>query len=60
MRDGTAWPVPGRTDGRFCDVVSFRGIETSHLHIYVDPDFTGQDAARFFWGTELGGPPPQP
>jgi hypothetical protein len=56
MRDGMAWPVPGRSDGRFCNVFRFRGDEISHLHIYVDPDFTGQDADRYFWGAEPGGP----
>jgi ketosteroid isomerase-like protein len=50
MKDGTAWPVEGRTDGRFCNVFRFRGDLISHLHIYVDPDFTGQDESRFYWG----------
>ncbi|HUC19668.1 MAG TPA: nuclear transport factor 2 family protein [Acetobacteraceae bacterium] len=58
MRDGTAWPIPGRSDGRFCNVFRFRKDEISHLHIYVDPDFTGQDADRFFWDVESGGPAP--
>jgi ketosteroid isomerase-like protein len=56
MKDGTAWPVPGRSDGRFCNVFRFRGDRVSHLHIYVDPDFTGQDADRFFWGAESAVP----
>lgn len=50
-KDGTAWPVPGRSDGRFCNVFRFRDDRISQLHIYVDPDFLGQDADRFFWGT---------
>lgn len=49
-KDGTAWPSPGRSDGRFCNVFRFRGDLISHLHIYVDPDFTGQDTDRFYWG----------
>ena len=56
MKDGTAWPVPGRSDGRFCNVFRFRGDRVSHLHIYVDPDFTGQDADHFFWGAESAVP----
>lgn len=50
LKDGTAWPVKGRTDGRFCNVFRFRGDQISHLHIYVDPDFAGQDESRFYWG----------
>lgn len=49
-RSGTAWPVQGRTDGRFCNVFRFRGELIAGLHIYVDPDFTGQDEDRFYWG----------
>jgi ketosteroid isomerase-like protein len=49
-KDGTPWPVKGRTDGHFCNVFRFRGELISHLHIYVDPDFTGQDEGRFYWG----------
>ncbi|WP_298225653.1 nuclear transport factor 2 family protein [Acidocella sp.] len=49
-KDGTTWPVPGRSDGRFCNVFRFREDLISHLHIYVDPDFLGQDLDRFFWG----------
>ena len=49
-KDGTAWPVPGRSDGRFCNVFRFREDLISHLHVYVDPDFAGLDADRFFWG----------
>jgi len=51
-KDGTAWPVTGRSDGRFCNVFRFRGELISHLHIYVDPDFAGRDTDRFFWGLE--------
>lgn len=49
LTDGSSWPVEGKTDGRFCNVFRFRGDLISHLHIYVDPDFTGQDRARFYW-----------
>jgi ketosteroid isomerase-like protein len=58
MTDGTTWPVPGRSDGRFCNVFRFRGDEISHLHIYVDPDFTGQDADRFLWDVGSDGSVP--
>jgi ketosteroid isomerase-like protein len=51
-KDGTAWPVKGRSDGRFCNVFRFRDDLISHLHIYVDPDFAGRDTDRFYWGLE--------
>jgi ketosteroid isomerase-like protein len=54
LKDGSPWPVAGRSDGKFCNVFRFRGRLISHLHIYVDPDFTGDDAARFFWGAAPG------
>lgn len=49
-KDGTPWPVKGRSDGRFCNVFRFRDDLISHLHIYVDPDFAGRDTERFYWG----------
>jgi hypothetical protein len=51
-KDGTSWPVKGRTDGRFCNVFRFRDDLISHLHIYADPDFTGRDKDRFYWGLD--------
>ncbi|PLZ00721.1 nuclear transport factor 2 family protein [Burkholderia sp. WAC0059] len=51
-KDGTPWPVKGRSDGRFCNVFRFRDDLISHLHIYVDPDFAGRDTERFYWGLE--------
>ncbi|PLZ00834.1 nuclear transport factor 2 family protein [Burkholderia sp. WAC0059] len=50
--DGTPWPVAGRSDGKFCNVFRFRGDLISHLHIYVDPDISGADTERFFWGLD--------
>ena len=51
-KGGAAWPVKGRSDGRFCNVFRFRGELISHLHVYVDPDFAGRDTDRFYWGLE--------
>ncbi|WNI18468.1 nuclear transport factor 2 family protein [Actinacidiphila sp. ITFR-21] len=47
---GVAWP-DGRPEleGRYCNAFEFRGDKISRLHIYVDPDFLGQDADRFLW-----------
>jgi ketosteroid isomerase-like protein len=36
--------------GRFCNVFKFRDGRISSLHIYLDPDYTGEDEARFRWG----------
>ena len=49
--DGKAW-IGGRTPGgRFCNVFRFRGDRIASVHIYLDPDYTGEDTARFRWGT---------
>jgi hypothetical protein len=47
---GQSW-VGGETPGgRFCNVFRFRGSQIASLHVYLDPDYTGQDEARFRWG----------
>lgn len=48
-QDGTPWPIPGRSEGRFCNIFRFRDTLISHLYIDVDPDFMSQDIDRFFW-----------
>lgn len=41
----------GKTpDGRFCNAFKFRDGRISSLHIYLDPDYAGEDEARFRWG----------
>ena len=47
---GKAW-AGGRTPGgRFCNVFKFQDGRISSVHIYLDPDYTGEDEARFRWG----------
>src|SRR5450432_3018313 len=47
---GKSW-VGGKTPGgRFCNVFKFRNERIISLHIYLDPDYTGDDKARFRWG----------
>jgi len=47
---GKAW-AEGRTPGgRFCNVFKFRDGRISSLHIYLEPDYTGEDDPRFRWG----------
>src|SRR5712691_6021737 len=47
---GTEWSGGKTPGGRFCNVFKFRGGRISSLHIYLDPDYTGEDEARFRWG----------
>lgn len=49
LKDGTAFPVKGRTDGRFVSVFTFKGDKIAKMHIYMDPDFAGRDRLRFYW-----------
>jgi hypothetical protein len=52
LRAGQEW-IPGVTPaGRFVDVFEFRDGLISRLHIYIDPDYGGEDEARFLWGRE--------
>jgi ketosteroid isomerase-like protein len=49
--DGTAWPVEGRSEGRYCNVFQFDGLKIKRLHIYVDPDLDSRHQERFLWPT---------
>jgi hypothetical protein len=44
---GGGGKTPG---GRFCNVFKFRDGRIASVHIYLDPDYTGDDEARFRWG----------
>lgn len=47
---GVEWPDERpELEGRYCNAFEFRGEKISRLHIYVDPDFLGQDTDRFLW-----------
>jgi ketosteroid isomerase-like protein len=47
---GKSWAGGKTPGGRFCNVFKFRDGRISSLHIYLDPDYTGDDEARFRWG----------
>jgi ketosteroid isomerase-like protein len=49
---GKTWPGGATSGGRFCNVFRFRDDRISSLHIYLDPDYTGDDEARFRWGKD--------
>jgi len=52
---GKSWAGGKTPGGRFCNVIKFRDGRISSLHIYLDPDYTGEDEARFRWvGTVSG------
>jgi ketosteroid isomerase-like protein len=45
-----SWAGGKTPGGRFCNVFKFRDQRVSSLHIYLDPDYTGEDETRFRWG----------
>ena len=47
---GKSWAGGDTPGGRFCNVFKFRDGRISSVHIYLDPDYTGEDEARFRWG----------
>jgi len=47
---GKTWAGGKTPGGRFCNVFKFQGGRIAILHIYLDPDYTGDDEARFRWG----------
>jgi ketosteroid isomerase-like protein len=47
---GKTWAGGKTPGGRFCNVFKFRDGRISSLHIYLDPDYTGEDELRFRWG----------
>ena len=43
--------IGGKTPGgRFCNVFKFGISLFPALHVYLDPDYTGEDVTRFRWG----------
>jgi ketosteroid isomerase-like protein len=47
---GKSWEGGKTPGGRFCNVFTFRDGRIASVHIYLDPDYTGDDEARFRWG----------
>ena len=48
---GKSWAGGQTPGGRFCNLFKFRDGRISNLHVYLDPDYTGEDEARFRWGS---------
>ena len=49
---GKTWSAGQTPGGRFCNVFEFDGDLISRVHIYLDPDYGGDDEARFAWGRD--------
>jgi ketosteroid isomerase-like protein len=47
---GKSWAGGQTPGGRFCNLFKFTDGRISSLRIYLDPDYTGEDEARFRWG----------
>jgi ketosteroid isomerase-like protein len=47
---GKSWTGGSTPGGRFCNVFRFRAGKIASLHIYLDPDYLGEDEPRFRWG----------
>jgi hypothetical protein len=52
LKSGEHWAAGETPAGRFCNIFEFRGELISRLHIYLDPDYAGQDGGRFLWGRD--------
>ena len=49
---GTTWMGGSTPGGRFCNVFKFGDSRIASLHIYLDPDYIGEDEPRFRWGRD--------
>jgi hypothetical protein len=52
MKNGKAWAGGETPGGRFCNVFEFKDGLICRVHIYLDPDYVGEDAPRFLWGRD--------
>jgi ketosteroid isomerase-like protein len=51
LASGAAWTEDDASGGRFCNVFEIRDGKIHRLHIYLDPDYAGEDTARYPWLT---------
>jgi len=45
--NGKIWEGGKTPGGRFCNVFKFRDNLIISVHVYLDPDYTGEDEGRF-------------
>lgn len=50
--NGEPWAAGQTPTGRFCDIFEFRDGLISRVYVYLDPDYGGDDEARFAWGKD--------
>lgn len=48
--NGKSWEGGKTSGGRFCNVFKFQDNLIISVRVYLDPDYTGEDEARFRWG----------
>jgi ketosteroid isomerase-like protein len=46
---GGSWTETDRFGGRFCNVFEVRDGKIQRLHVYLDPDYAGNDTGRYPW-----------
>jgi ketosteroid isomerase-like protein len=46
---GRAWRSDDAYAGRFCNVATVRGGQITSMRIHLDPDYGGEDTARYPW-----------
>jgi hypothetical protein len=49
---GKSWEGGTTPGGRFCNVFRLRGDRIASVHVYLDPDYTGENESRFRWGKD--------
>jgi len=47
--DGVEWRAGVTHAGLWCDVLEIRDFKIQRLYIYLDPDYSGADTARYPW-----------
>ncbi len=49
LSSGGVWTEDDASGGRFCNVFEIRDGKIQRLHIYLDPDYAGEDTSRYPW-----------
>lgn len=52
--DGRRWSGGETSGGRFASVFVFEADKVVRMSVYTDPDYAGDDTARFLWGASAG------
>lgn len=49
---GATWQGGVTPASRFCSIYAIRDGRIAQMRIYLDPDYTSRDTARFLWGQD--------